>query len=227
MPTDDYAAIIAFASDFSDDDPAIVKRVRDMSANPPSDEETIGFHGAENYPARHRLFLATVSLLDNANKLHSVEDKYSAEIFSIWEEMGAIDASKLGPAARAVFGPLMAGEQPPGPISDYHDLVWSQYAMATKELEQTMKDRGKVLLSIDATDGDTLFFALVSPEIADRWRDKALSEDGRYRAGVRSPTWDRLWHYLNYSARGMIADENRKGLPPGISQRNDTIPFAK
>lgn len=227
MPAENYADIIAFASDFSGNDTAIVDKVRQMAANPPTDMETIGFYGAEDYPERHRLYLAAVSLLDNAEKLYSVEDKYTAEIFSIWQDDNVISEKTLPDAARAVFGPLIIGEQPPGDIKDYHRVVWEKYAEATRELEKSLADNGRVLLSVDATDGDTMLFALVSPEIAERWRDKALSEHDGYYAGVRSPMWDRFWVYLNYSTRGMMAPEDRKGIPPGTPERADAIPFAK
>lgn len=227
MPTGDYADIIAFASDFSGNDAAIVEQVKRMVANPPTDPETIGFYGREDYPERHRLFLAVVNLLDNAQKFHSVEDKYTAEIFPIWQDEGIISEATLPPAVKSVFGPLIKGEQPAGGIGPYHDLVWATYAEATAELERYLADRGRVLLSIDATDGDTMFFALVSPDIAQRWRDKALSEHEGYRAGVRSPLWDRFWVYLNYSTRGLMAAEDRKGLPPGTAERRDSIAFAK
>lgn len=227
MPAEDYADIIAFASDFSGNDAAIVDKVRQMAANPPTDLETIGFYGAEDYPERHRLYLATVSLLDNAQKLYSAEDKYTAEIFSIWQDDGIIDEKTLPAAAKAVFGPLITGVEPQGGVQQYHGVVWEKYAEATKELENTIADNGRVLLSIDATDGDTMLFALVAPDIAERWRDKALSEHQGYYAGVRSPMWDRFWIYLNYSTRGMIAPEDRKGIPPGTAERADAIPFAK
>jgi hypothetical protein len=227
MPSEDYADIIAFASDFSRGDPTIVKRVQEMAVNPPTDMETVGFYGVEDYSARHRLFLATVNLLDNAGKLHSVEDKYTSDIFSIWQDAGIITKTSLGPVANAVFGPLIIGEQQPGTISAYRDLVWAQYADATKELEQSIQESGKVLLSIDATDGDTMFFALVPSEIANRWRDKALSEHEGYRSGVRSAMWDRFWVSLAYSTRGMMVDDDRKGLPPGTRERDNAISFAK
>lgn len=227
MPPEDYADIIAFASDFSGDDATIVEQARKMVANPPTDPETIGFYGGEDYPERHRLFLATVNLLDNAQKLHSIEDKYTAEIFAIWQDEGIVDEATLPEAAKAVFGPLITGAEPAGGIKPYHDLVWTKYAEATKELEAHIADRGRVLLSVDATDGDTMFFALVSPDIADRWRDRALSEHQGHRAGVRSPMWDRFWVHLNYSTRGLMADEDRKGLPPKTPEQGGSIPFSK
>lgn len=228
MPPADHAAIVAFAKDFSGGDAALVERVRRMAADPPTDIETLGFYGAEDGPPANRLFLATVNLLDGAGKLSSAEDKYTFEIFALWQEAGVIDAATLPPIAKAVFGPLIAGDGPDeGEAQAYRDLVWMHYARATRELEQHIADRGRVLLSIDATDGDTMLFAVVTPDVGDRWRDKALSESAGYRAGVRSPMWDRFWAHLRYSGRGMIADEGREGLPPGTPKRVEAIPFAE
>jgi hypothetical protein len=72
-----------------------------------------------------------------------------------------------------------------------HQAVESSYAKATEEIEAHIPSRGRVLLSVDATNGDTMFFAPVKPDIAQRWRDKASSEQNVCRAGVRSPM-DRL-----------------------------------
>lgn len=225
MPNEEYAAIIAFASDFSGNDEAIVRRVREMAEYPPTDMETIGFYSGEDYPPRDRLYLATVSLLDEGQKLYSVEDKYTFEILSIWQDEGIISEKDLPPAAKAVFGPVITGEEPAGGVERYRAVVWEQYARATRELEQHMADRGRVLLSIDATEGDTMFFAFVNQEIATRWRDKALSDHEGYRAGVRSPMWDRFWIHLTYSTRGMMADEDRNGYPPGVLERVESIPM--
>lgn len=227
MSNEDYADIIAFASDFSGRDAAIVERVKEMAAHPPTDMETIGFYSGDEYPSRARLFLATVNLLDAKEKLYSVEDKYASEIFSIWQEKGVIQEDELPPLAKSVFGPLLGGEQPSGKIEDYQDFVWNNYAHATRELEKYFAERGRVLLSIDATEGDTMFFALVPADIAERWRDRALAEYEQYTGGVRSPMWDRFWVYLNYSTHGLMGDESRKDLPPGTAKRVDAIPFAK
>jgi hypothetical protein len=229
MSSDDYAPILAFAADFSGNDAELVAKVRQMAANPPTDIETIGFYGAEDDPPRNRLFLATVNLLDTSGKLSSVEDKYTTEIFFQWKEDGVIDPKALPPVAKAVFGPLMdektaLNEQA---ARDYLDYVWTHYAEATQELERHIAEHGKTLLSIDATSGDTLLFALVTPDIAARWRDRALSEHAGYRAGVRSPMWDRFWDHLSYSAFDRIGGRERKGLPPGTQPRVEAIPFAQ
>jgi hypothetical protein len=228
MLDENHARIVDFAIAFSGDDAALVEQVRRMAANPPTDLKTIGFYGAQNNPPRHRLFLATVSLLDNAGKLSSVEDKYTAEIFATWAASGVIDASTLSPVAKAVFGPLIdarlgTGEDVVDPV--YRDMVWSRYAQATEELERHVAERGRVLLSVDATGGDTMFFAVVTPEIAERWRDRALSEHEGYRSGVRSPMWDRFWNHLCYSVGEAIEDRSRKGYPPGTRRRVETISF--
>ena len=227
MPAEDYAPIIAFAADFSGNDAKLVAQVRQMAAKPPTDMETIGFYSAEDDPPRNRLFLATVNLLDNAGKFISVEDKYTGEIFALWQEAGVIDGKTLPPAAKAVFGPLIDGdEEPEGQAAEaYRKLVWRDYAQATQELERHIAARGRVLLSIDATGGDTMFFAVVSPEIAARWRDRALSEHGGYRAGVRAPMWDRFWDHLGYFALDTLGD--LKGIPPGTPKRVEAIPFAE
>lgn len=229
MSSEDYGPIIRFAADFSGQDAALVDRVRQMAANPPTDMETIGFYGAEDGTPRNRLFLATVNQLGHAKKLTEIEDKYTAEIFPMWQEQGVIDLKTLPATARAVFGPLMdeTTSLDEKAARAYLDLVWTHYAQATQELEHHISERGKVLLSVDATSGDTMLFALVAPEIADRWRDRALSEDEGYRAGVRSPMWDRFWDHLCYSAFDRIGARDRKGLPPGTRPRIEAIPFAQ
>lgn len=133
----------------------------------------------------------------------------------------------MPPTAKSVFGPLLKEnlsineEQ----AKEYRKTVWNQYAKAPEELEEHIRSRGKVLLSVDATDADTMFFAAVAPEIADRWRGKALAEQDGYRSGVWPPLWDVFWDYLGY-AMGLFGDENT-GYPSGTRQRINDIPFAK
>jgi hypothetical protein len=67
-----------------------------------------------------------------------------------------------------------------------------------------------VLLSVDATDGGTMFFAPVKPDIAQRSRDKALGERDGYRASVRSPIWDRFWVHMAYAAPRHVGGQGAK-----------------
>jgi len=222
--------VVAFARDFSGGDAAIVETVERFVADPPTDLPTIGFYGAERHPAQTRVFLATVTLLGNSGKLDSVEDKYTYELLWNWSEAGVIDPATLPPAAKAVFGPIFdeaIEESDDEAGAAYRALAWDSYAKATQELEEHIAARGRVPLSVDATDGDTMYFALVAPDVAERWRDKALSEHQGYRAGVRSPMWDRFWDHLAYAARGVLVEEDREGYPPGTRLRDEAIPFAR
>jgi len=226
--------VVAFARDFSESDPSIMAKVAEFVADPPKDDETIGFCGTDDAPPQARLFLSTVNLLDNSGKLHSVEDKYTNEILWHWRDIGALDPATLPPASSVVFTPILNGsfEMPNDQrLNAYREFVWHNYAKATEELEQHMAARGKMLLSIDATDGDTMFFALASPQIAERWRDTALSEHDGYRSGVRSPMWDVFWSRLTYAVRvpdgSPLVTERQDGFPRGTRLRNNDIPFAR
>jgi hypothetical protein len=224
--------IIGFARDFSGSDAAIMAKVVGYIAEPPSDLPTIGFYGAEDYSPQTRVFLATVTLLDNSGKIDSVEDKYTCELLWHWRDSGVIDRANLPSTAAAVFGPILDvdasfPELDAREASAYRHLVWNNYAKATRELEEHITRRGKVLLSVDATGGDTMFFVIVEPEIATRWRNKALSVQDGYRAGVRSPLWDVFWMHLCYATGDVMADGGYgEGYPPGTQLREDFIPFA-
>lgn len=221
--------IVAFARDFSSNDEALIAKVKAFAESPPTALEQLGFHGAETYNPTARLFLATVNLLNEAGHLSSVEDKYTYELLQIWNDDKVVDADSLPEPAKTVFAPFLKGNslhKSAEEIAAYRTLVWENYAKATEQLEEHLATRGKILLSIDATDGDTMLFALVGKDVAARWRDRALSEQDGYRAGVRAPMWDRFWAHLSYAARGFLADEARTGYPPGTRLRRNDIPFA-
>lgn len=230
FPMNEDNPIVAFARDFSGDDAQIMAQVAAFVANPPTQMETIGFHGMGDSPAQSRVFLATVSLLGRNGKLMEVEDKYTYELLYQWRDDGLLDVEALPETAKAVFGPILDEnlELDEQGVEAYRALAWRSYAKATEELEQYFASRGKVLLSIDATGGDTLFFALAELQVAERWRDKALARhhDG-YLAGVRSPMWDAFWAHLSYALRGLIAEDDQQGYPPGTRLRDETIPFAQ
>jgi hypothetical protein len=216
--------LLSFARDFSGDDAAILKQVEGWIASPPEDWKVIGFHGSAEYNPNTRSFLATVSLLANEDKIYQAEDKYLFSILGRWCDERVIDPATLPRAAKAVFGPYITGEEVD---DDYHKTVWSLYAEATEEFEQHIASRGRTLLSVDATDGDTMFFALVKSEIARRWRDKALCEQDGYRSGVRSPMWDRFWDHMACCLGDLWATKDQEGCPSGTRLRSETIPFAE
>ena len=222
--------VLAFARDFSGRDPAVIAAARSFVADPPTETEAIGYYGMKAAPPRTRAFLATVSLLDRKGFLYSAEDKYSYEIYARWRDDGIVDPASLSSAAKALFQPWMQDDDVDlsGAAGEaYAQTVWSLYAKAAAELEQHIASRGRVLLSVDATSGDTLHFALVPPAVAHRWRDKALSEHDGYRAGVRSPMWDRFFDHMAYAVGDLWSPRGQRGYPPGTRVRNEAIPFAE
>jgi hypothetical protein len=73
-----------------------------LTTDPPTDDETISFHQADEYEPRTRLFLATVSVLDDKGKIYSTGDKYTYEIFGRRRDEGVIDpATRPSPRQRS------------------------------------------------------------------------------------------------------------------------------
>jgi hypothetical protein len=97
-------------------------------------------------------------------KIYSAEGKYTHVIFGRWRGGGRHPAT-LASVANAVFGPWMMEEG----LKNFYvtdaiaaaacrQAVESPYAKATEEIEAHIPSRGRVLLSVDATN-DTMFFA--------------------------------------------------------------------
>ena len=223
--------VVRFARDFSGNDTALVERVRGFLAQPPAAKEDVGFYGVADFAPRTRCFLGAVNLLDLAGHLQSVEDKYTFEILHRWRSEGLVDPAAFPREADTVFATILDEARIAAALADaesraaFRDAVWPIYATATRQLESQINARGRTLLSVDATPGDTLFFALVDDATAQRWRDTALSEEAGYRAGVRSVMWDRFWPHL-LSSLGQATIEDFSRFPPGVDVRSDTIPFA-
>lgn len=222
--------IVRFARDFSGDDAALVERVRGFLTEPPADKEDVGFYSVGDFAPRTRCFLGAVNLLDLAGHLQSIEDKYTFEILHRWRDEGLIDPSSLPLEADALFGAILDAARIAAALASaesqaaFRSAIWPIYAAATRQIENQINARGRTLLSVDATQGDTMFFALADHAVAQRWRDKALSEEAGYRAGVRSVMWDRFWPYLLYSL-GQGTSEDFSRFPPGVAIRSDAIPF--
>lgn len=224
--------LVRFARDFSKGDPQMIARAEQFAASPPTKIEEIGFYGAEDDGPENRAFLATVSMLNDAGHIEDVEDKYVPEIILRWRDAGRFATSDLPPAAIAVFGPILgegdtsafAGEDG---VKRYAESFRENYAEAVAGLERALAAKGEALLSIDATSGDTMFFAFVAPEIAERWRDKAMGDGKDYVSGVRSPMWDRLYAFLGYALRIYDQPSWSEQPPPGTPARKPDIPVAR
>lgn len=191
---------------------------------PPDTPEEIGFYGdPEDLPAPMRQWLATVSLLASRDHITGFEDKYSNEVAAVWEQQGLLDLETLSPAAQVVWAIILDGldyDEDGAPEAAQLDLLWNGYADAAAAVEQAIRAGGKVLVTIDATEGDTLFFAALDPAVAERWIGTGFAvlegDDERYEAGVRLPRWDHLWDHLLYAIEDLPEDFYERGTPPGL-----------
>ena len=230
------AAVTAFASDVSGAATEVMTSVEAWSVSPPTDMETIGFYSGEDGSAEERLWLATVSLLDSKGYLTSCEDKYCNEIVSTWQNAGLIEIAALAAPAREIFGAiespasvLLDGEPDDEKVKRSQRMFFDHFGEATQQLERQIESRGKVLLSVDATEGDTLFFVALSPDLGRRWsgRGMATTDSGRV-AGVRPVMWDRYWGFLTYALGSMVGEDDayRRPPPPGTRDSSGPLPLA-
>jgi hypothetical protein len=220
--------LLAFAVDISRNDAKVRKTVTQWLKTPPTRNEDIGFHGdVSAMPPALRQWLATVSVLGNNGFHMSFEDKYTNEAITIWEQTGLFDSNAFPQPLRDTLAIMRDGadfdDDGNGDKAAY-DRLWNHYGATTMAIETAMREKGKALISIDATEGDTMFFAVVDPVIADRWVGTGFATTqgfGKtYEAGVRLPMWDRWWHHLLYSIQAPDdAFGGKTGLPPGTRER--------
>ena len=224
-----------FASDLSNGDPAVLAKVDGYIAAPPTEIEDIGFYGGEEMSAQSRVFLATVNLLDIEGHLYSFEDKYMGDLLAIWADEGLIDPEALPAEAKGVFRPFFEpdfaetvyddGSDKNPQLVDYLAYLDDHYAAATLQIEQAIEDNsGKTLVSVDPTDGDTMFFALLAPEVAEKWLNKGFAPAGEYQAGIRAPMWDMVWEKMVYALMlPTVGDTYSRPLPEGTRKRRDDL----
>jgi hypothetical protein len=222
-------ALVAFARDISGNDVSVVRKVRRIVDNPPTQDEKVGFYSGAEAPAATRAWLATVQLLNDKGYIIAMEDKYSDEMISFWEQNGFIDISALPPATRHIASIIHENDLDADELdqdneqqAQFRRFLWENYAQATEDLEAQIRKRGKVLLSVDTTSGETMFYALVAPEVAHRWQGVMLSPaDNRWdQGGVGTFEWDRYWGHLSYALGPLFIEEKAEmDYPPGTRIR--------
>jgi hypothetical protein len=215
--------LIEFARDFSGNDPVVLEKVKRYIANAPTKIEEVGFYGSDGdtpQPER-RQWLATVSALADAGHLTPSEDKYSNELVPVLAQNGQIDLAAMPAKIRLFWHDVGEGDSD---LSEraFRKMAWETYGQATNVIEAQLAARGKALLSIDVTDGDTMYFAVVDKAVADRWLNTGFGNSAAYDGGIREPMWDRYWFFLAYSVGSMLVDSSKTELPPGTRDR-DTI----
>jgi hypothetical protein len=218
--------LIEFARDFSGNDPVVMEKVKRSIAKAPTKIEEVGFYGSDGdtpQPQR-RQWLATVSALADAGHLTPSEDKYSNELVQVLAQNGQIDLPLLPAMIRQFWVDVGDGDSD---LSEraFRKMAWETYASATEAVEAQLAARGKALLSIDATDGDTMYFAIVDKALADRWRNTGFGNFAAYDGGIRDPMWDRYWSFLEYAVGSMLDNPAKTGCPPGTRQRKAAGPL--
>jgi hypothetical protein len=210
--------LIEFARDFSGNDPVVMKKVERFVETAPTKIEDIGFYGSGDDAPEYRKWLATVSALEDAGHLIPSEDKYSNEFVHVLAQNGKIDINVMPAKVKQFWNDVLGGDSDLGQRA-FRKIAWEIYAEATRAVEAQLAARGKALLSIDATDGDTMYFAIVDKAVADKWRGTGFGNFTAYDGGIREPMWDRYWFFLAYSVGSKLVDGNKMALPPGIRER--------
>jgi hypothetical protein len=131
------------------------------------------------------------------------------------------ELAELPAMARKVLSAIVNSSDYEDDPDGLHMILFNNYGQAMGELEEHLAARGKALVSIDATEGDTMFFALLPEEVAARWRNRAMIDADGYRAGVRPAMWDRFWAHLCYA----LDFDDSGGYPPGTRMRDNDIPM--
>jgi len=224
---------LTLARDLSGNDRKLVSQVERFLENPPTSLEVIGFYGGEKADASTRVYYATISALADAGFVYQIEDKYTPEIVWRWVKEGVLVPDALPEAARTVVAALCSAgheylEMPPAQRSQMLRTLTTHFVQATREIEADLAARDQALLSIDVTRGDTMFFAVVDAATGAKWLNKALIERDGYRAGVRSPMWDRFWTHLCYAMLFTDLEDaprNVREPPKGTRKRDNDIPL--
>jgi len=210
--------LVAFARDVSGGNAEVVKAVSKLVEKPPAN----GL--ADRADRVGRAWPATINILSEANVVDAFEDKYSNEATSIWIRDGRYDPASMPKPARDLWTAVQEreiGETPADQLA-FGKRLWVGYADAVTALEAAIAAKGKRLISLDWSSEDTMIFAFVTPEVADRWAGTAFSTSDCYYSGfpcgVHRPMWDRYWTFLVDA----LSSENENigefpDLPPGIT----------
>jgi hypothetical protein len=231
MTNNDDSIFVALARDLSGGDAEIIERVRGYLDAPPTTLEEIGFYGGAQAAPEARIFWGLVTALARAGYLYSVEDKYTPEIIDRWLTDEVFDLQALPTDARALLcairdNDMFELEEDEDRLEQLYEQLFRIFGAGTRALEAQLEAQGRALLSVDATDGDTMFFAVVQKSVADSWCSKAFAETAEgYRPGIRPPMWDRFWYHLVYAYHLDDADAYRDDLPPGTRSRKDALPL--
>lgn len=211
------AALIAFVTDLTGDNTALIDRTREVLAEPPeATPQAMGFYPLGGETPFERSFRRTISDLESDGIIRGYEDKYVDEMLAEWlaptvtallspEPIGA----RIGGRTRLFAERLAAGEVG---ANLSIDLI-----AAAREIEAALAADDRALLSVDLDGGDTLFAFVMRRPAAARWREVCFVKrhDGA-RLAVRRFQWDLFAHWLGYALRD---DDLEISLPEDLTPR--------
>ncbi len=195
-------ALIDLARDLSGNDANVISKITEITTNPPTSTEEIGFYGMKDASAAERTFRAAIFQLSKTGYIYTFEDKYLYEMPLVLADDGAIAAL---PGLGDFFDSMTATEFREG-FPAHIDL-----------LERAAAQKGRALLSVALPVGDSFYIVSVSPEIADKWRNVVFLQQGGDVFGMTEPEWSLYYSYLSYALR--LDNVGWPSLPPRGAMR--------
>lgn len=173
-------ALVALVRDLERPGEGISERVQAALRKPPRTVEEIGFYPGSDDTPFECCYRYAVAQLREAGHTFAREDKYVQGILEDFVARGVPKEATRGIKRR---------------VPDRARLV-----EATRQIEAAFEARGERLACLWTAGGDHLYFIVVSPEVAERWRDLPLGTTAAGAPlGLRSPCWHALYDHLGYA----------------------------
>jgi len=174
-------------------------------ASPPRTTEEVGFYVSTKNTDQENRYRMMVSRLSRAGRLLSEEDKYCHWLLEKFAEH-----TELPPAFKDAFGPLLDPSQGPedsgAAVADLTAHIRDNYARGVHALERAFETQGQRLRTLWTAGGDTLYFVLVSPDVAEAWTNRVVAATHTGEPlGLRPPAWAAFYGHLGY-AIGLSGD---------------------
>jgi len=221
LPEAQRALFLEFAADVSSEEADVMRIARQLVETPPTTLETIGFYGMADAPPAERALRGIISLLDARGHLISIEDKYVYELPAVLTQRGNLTGVALG-SDLDVLGFFADVDPETGPAPEDWQAFRSWFPDHVQALDVGVAATGHALLSLTLPLGDTLYFWAPTPEVAARWRGRALyigadslqhNQELLVTMAVSAPDWRSYWDFMTYA---MQMPEPYRPVPDGL-----------
>jgi len=201
-------ALPQITSDFEPLNQSLLAVIQDIVASPPTTDEEIGVYGAEDLPANIRAIQAAIRHWGDNEVIMGFEDKYIYEMVDVWGQNGLLPEAKARALTQSFLGDIEAEldfdiREDEENAASYFAGLKERFPQFTQEVEQAFIDQEKRLLQIQVPLGDTLFFVVTSPDVADKWAGTLLAtyEEGgvQEKLAITEPVWVEYWSMLVYA----------------------------